>query len=120
MLDAETLKLIETARDRRQIELSARLTAVPSEPRRPDVARSEDARAWDELKAEIAAAVGAYETGEMRVLRYMKTRPEMGITGPVATWRRFRGGHRELVGRRSVEFRRYIKPWGHGLPGFPE
>jgi len=120
MLDSETRKLVETARGRRQIELSARLSAVSSAPRRPDLARSESARAWDEMKVEIAAAVRAHEADGLRVLRYMKTRPEMVITGPVATWRRFLEHHRELVSRRSVEFRHYIKPWGHGLPGFPE
>jgi len=120
MLDADTRKLIETARGRRQVELSARLIEVSPPRRRPDLAKAEGGRAWDGLKAEIAAAVGAYESDGLRVLRYMKTRPEMVVTGPVATWRRFLEDHRELVGRRSVEFRHYIKPWGHGLPGFPE
>jgi len=56
----------------------------------------------------------------LRVLRHLKTRPEMVITGPVATWRRFVEERRALVGGDSVEFRHYVKHWSHGLPGCPE
>ena len=120
MLDAETRKLIETARARRQIELSVRfLDASPT--RKPDPrAEAKRAQAWADLKAEIVAAVGGYEGDGLRVLRHLKTRPEMIITGTAATWRRFIEERRALVGAASVEFRYYIKPWSHGLPGFPE
>ena len=30
------------------------------------------------------------------------------------------GRKKEEVGGATVEFRHYIKPWSHGLPGFPE
>lgn len=121
MLDAETRKFIETARARRQIELSARFVDVSPAPKRPDP-RAEAVRdqAWAELKAAIIAAVGGYGDDGLRVLRHLKTRPEIIITGPVGTWRRFLDEKRALVGDRSVEFRRYLPMWTRGLPGFPE
>lgn len=119
MLDAETRKLIETAKARRQIELTARF--VEAAAGKPDPrAEEKRAQAWGELKAGIVAAVAGYEADGLRVLRHLKTRPEMVITGPVATWRRFVDEERALVGGASVEFRHYVQPWSHGLPGFPE
>jgi len=121
MLDPETRKLIETAKARRQIELSARFVDASPAPTRPDP-RAEAVRAqvWNDLKAQIVAAVEDYEGDGLRVLRQLKTRPEMILTGPVATWRRFLEERRGLVGGASVAFQHYIKPWSHGLPGFPE
>ncbi|MBW8303825.1 MAG: hypothetical protein K0M78_07760 [Brevundimonas sp.] len=121
MLDAETRKLIETGKARRQIELSARLVEAAPVATRPDPrAGAVREQAWADLKAEIVAAVGEYEGDGLRVLRHLKTRPEIILTGPAATWRRFLDGQRELVGAPGVEFRHYIQPWSHGLPGFPE
>jgi hypothetical protein len=119
MLDAQTRTLIETARPRRQIELSARFIAPPAG--KPDP-RAQAAReqAWGDLRTELAAAVDAYGGEGLRVLRQLKTRPEIIITGPVATWRRFLDEKRALVGGPSVEFRHYVKPWNLGLPGVPE
>lgn len=119
MLDAETRKFIETARARRQIELSARFID-PSPPRKSDPrANAITAQRWTDLKEAIAAAVGEYGGDGLRVLRHLKTRPEIVITGPVSTWRRFLDEKRELVGQRSVEFRRYLPRWSPGL-GLPE
>lgn len=120
MLDAETRKLIETGKARRQIELSARLVeaAPAAKPDPRAAARREEA--WADLKAEIDAAVGEYAGDGLRVLRQLKTRPEMVITGPVGAWRRFVEDKRALVGGPSVGFRHYVQPWSHGLPGFPE
>lgn len=120
MLDADTRKLIETAKARRQVELSARLVGAssPSKPDPRSAAKRE--QAWADLKTEIVAAVADYGGEGLRVLRHLKTRPEMVITGPVATWRRFLEEKRALVGGRAVEFRHYVKPWSQGLPGFPE
>ena len=121
MLDAETRKLIETGKARRQIELSARFVDASPATAKPDpraAARRE--QAWADLKMEIVAAVEDCAGDGLRVLRHLKTRPEMVITGPVATWRRFLEDNHALVGGASVEFRHYIKPWSHGLPGFPE
>ncbi len=120
MLDAETRKLIETAKARRQIELSARFVET-SPGAKPDPRAAERREeAWADLKAGIVAAVGEYSGDGLRVLRHLKTRPEIIITGPVATWRRFIEERRALVGGVSVEFRHYVQPWSHGLPGFPE
>lgn len=121
MLDAETRRLIETGKARRQIELTARFADAAPTVAKPDpraAARRE--QAWTDLKSEIVAAVGDYADDGLRVLRHLKTRPEMVITGPVATWRRFIEDKRALVGGASVEFRHYVQPWSHGLPGFPE
>jgi hypothetical protein len=119
MLDAETRKFIETARARRQIELSARFID-PSPPRKSDPrADAIKAQRWTDIKDAIAASVGEYGGDGLRVLRHLKTRPEIVITGPVATWRRFLDEKRELVGERSVEFRRYLPRWSPGL-GLPE
>ena len=121
MLNGETRKLIETARGRRQVELSARFVDASPTSKRPDP-RGEAVREqiWSDLKAQIVAAVGDYESDGLRVLRHLKTRPEIVITGPVATWRRFLGEKKGLVGAAAVEWRHYVKPWSHGLPGFPE
>lgn len=120
MLDAETRKLIETAKPRRQIELSARFVdAAPTAKPDPRAAARRE-QAWADLKAEIVAAAADYEADGLRVLRHQKTRPEMVLTGPVATWRRFVDEKRALLGGASVEFRHYVTPWSHGLPGFPE
>lgn len=119
MLDAETRRFIETARARRQIELSARFidASLPRKPGpRADVI---GAQRWADLKEAIVAAVAGYEADGLRVLRHLKTRPEIVITGPVSTWRRFLDEKRALVGERSVEFRRYLPRWSHGL-GLPE
>lgn len=120
MLDAETRKLIETGKARRQIELSARFLDGPPAAKPDSRAESKRAQAWGDQKAVIVAAVAGYEGDGLRVLRHLKTRPEMIITGPVAAWRRFVEAERALVGGASVEFRHYVKPWSHGLPGFPE
>ncbi|MDI6624505.1 MAG: hypothetical protein QME55_07230 [Brevundimonas sp.] len=121
MLDAETRKLIETAKARRQIELSARFVDAAPPPGRPDPrAGAVREQAWADLKDQIVAAVGDYEGDGLRVLRHLKTRPEIILTGPVATWRRFLDEKRALVAAPTVEFRHYIKHWSHGLPGFPE
>ena len=121
MLDPATHDFLAAAKGRRQIELSARFTDALTRPSKPDP-RAETVRdqVWAELRAAILAAVGEYEGDGLRVLRHLKTRPEMIITGTVATWRRFIEERRALVGGASVEFRYYIKPWSHGLPGFPE
>jgi hypothetical protein len=121
MLDAETRELIDTAKARRQIELTARFVDDSPAAEKPDP-RAEERRAqvWADMAAEIAEAVRGYEAEGLKVLRHLKTRPEMVITGPVATWRRFVEEKRVLVGGRSVEFRHYVQPWSHGLPGFPE
>lgn len=121
MLDPETRTLIETAKARRQIELSARFVDASPAPTWPDP-RAEAVRAqvWGDLKDQIIAAVRNYEGDGLRVLRQMKTRPEMILTGPVATWRRFLEEKRGLVGAPALEFRHYVQPWSHGLPGFPE
>lgn len=120
MLDPETRKMIETAKARRQVELSARFVdaALAAKPDPRAQARRDEA--WADLKARIVAAVGEYESEGLRVLKHLKTRPEVILTGPVATWRRFLDEQRDLVGGPVVEFRHYIKPWSHGLPGFPE
>lgn len=121
MLDAETRDFIATAKARRQVELSARFVDAGPAAAKPDPrAEARRAQAWADLKAEIVAAVAAYEGDGLRVLRHLKTRPETVITGPVATWRRFIEEQRALVGGASVEFRHYVQPWSHGLPGFPE
>lgn len=122
MLDAATRKLIETARARRQIELSARFVDASPAPKRPDPrANAIRDQAWADLKAAIVAAVGDYEgEGGLRVLRHLKTRPEMVITGSVGTWRRFLDEKRGLVGNRSIEFRLDLPRWTRGLSGFPE
>lgn len=120
MLDAGTRKLIETARGRRQIELSARFLDVAPAAKSDPRAGARSAQAWADLKTEIVAAVAEYEGDGLRVLRHLKTRPETVITGPVATWRRFLEERRALVGGASIEFRYYVKPWSHGLPGSPE
>lgn len=121
MLDAETRKFIETARARRQIELLARFVDASPAPKRPDPrANAVRDQAWADLKAAIVAAVGEYEGEGLRVIRHLKTRPEMVITGSVATWRRFLDDKRGLVGDRSVELRRYLPNWARGLPGVPE
>ncbi len=121
MLDAETRKLIETGKARRQIELTARFVDAAPATAKPDPRAEEGrAQAWADLKAQIVAAVAGYEADGLRVLRHLKTRPEMVITGPVAAWRRFIEDERALVGGTSVEFRHYVQPWSHGLPGFPE
>ena len=121
MLDPETRKMIETARARRQVELSARFVDASPAPKRSDPgAGAVRAQAWADLKARIVAAVGEYEGDGLRVLRHLKTRPEIILTGPGATWRRFLDEKRALVAAPAVEFRHYIKPWSHGLPGFPE
>ncbi|MCS6622650.1 hypothetical protein N0B44_06995 [Roseibacterium beibuensis] len=119
MLDAETRKLIETAKARRQVELSARFVDASPVAGKPDAGARRD-QAWADLEAEIVAAVGDHAGDGLRVLRRLKTRPEMVITGPVAAWRRFVEDKRALVGGPSVEFRHYVQPWSHGLPGFPE
>ena len=121
MLDPETRKLIETAKARRQVELSARFVDASPAPNRADPrAGTVREQAWGDLKHQIIAAVGEYEGDGLRVLRHLKTRPEIILTGPVATWRRFLDEKRALVAAPTVEFRHYIKPWSHGLPGFPE
>lgn len=120
MLDAETRDLIARSRGRRQIELSVRFVDAGPTAGKPDPRAAEArAQAWADLKAAIIEAIGAYG-GELRVVRHMKTRPEMVITGRVATWRRFLDEKRGLVAGPSVEFRHYILPWTHGLPGCPE
>lgn len=120
MLDADTRKLIETAKARRQVELSARFVEAAPAAKPDPRAQARRDQAWADLTAEIVAALGAYSPEGLRVLRHLKTRPEMVITGPAATWRRFIEDKRALVGRPDVELRHYIKPWSHGLPGFPE
>lgn len=120
MLDAETRKLIETGKARRQIELSARFVDAAPAAKPDPRAEEKRAQAWADLTAGIVEAVTGYEGEGLRVLRHLKTRPEMVITGPVATWRRFVEDRRDLVGGPSVEFRHYVQPWSHGLPGFPE
>lgn len=121
MLDPETRKMIEMAKARRQVELSARFVDAAPASARPDPrAGAVREQAWADLKARIVAAVGDYEGDGLRVLRHLKTRPEVILTGPSATWRRFLDEQRDLVGGPGVEFRHYIKPWTHGLPGFPE
>lgn len=121
MLDKDTRTMIETAKARRQIELSARFVDAGPAAAKPDPrANARREEAWSALEAEIVAAVQEYAGDGLRVLRRLKTRPEMVITGPVATWRRFIEDRRGLVGGASVEFRHYVQPWSHGLPGFPE
>ena len=121
MLDADTRKLIETSKPRRQVELSVRFVAASPAPGRPDPrAEAVQAQVWDDLKQQLVAAVGAYDGDGLRVLRHLKTRPEMILSGPVATWRRFLDEKRALVAAPTVEVRHFIKPWNHGLPGVPE
>ena len=121
MLDPATHDFLAAAKGRRQVELSARFTDALTRPSKPDP-RAEAVRdqVWAELGAAILAAVGEYEGDGLRVLRHLKTRPEMILTGPVATWRRFFDEKRTLAGGRSVVFSHYVRPWSHGLPGFPE
>lgn len=121
MLDADTRRLIGTAKARRQIELSVRFVDAAPTAGKPDPrAEARRAQAWTDLEAEVVAAVGEYAGEGLRVLRHLKTRPEMIVTGPVAGWRRFLTEKKGLVGGASVEFRHYVKHWSHGLPGFPE
>lgn len=120
MLDPETRRLIDTAKARRQVELSARfLDPDPSSGPDPRRAARREA-AWADLEARIVEAAAALEGEGLRVLRRLKTRPEMVLTGPVSAWRRFLDGNRDLVGDQAVEFKHYVRPWSHGLPGFPE
>ena len=121
MLDPATHDFIAAAKGRRQIELSARFTDALARPSRHDPrADAVRGQVWADLRAAIAAAVGEYEGDGLRVLRHLKTRPEMIMTGPVATWRRFFDEKRTLAGGRSVVFSHHVQPWSHSLPGFPE
>ena len=122
MLDPETLKFIDAARSRRQIELSVRLIeyALDHLGDRGRAAEAVRAQAWNDAEAVVIRAVEKYAQDGLRVVRTERMRHGLILTAPAVTWRRFLKEQRLLVGIREIEFRQYTKPWSYGLPGFPE
>ncbi len=122
MLDPETLKFIDAARSRRQIELSVRLIeyALDHLGDRDRAAEAVRAQAWNDAEAVVIRAVEKYAQDGLRVVRAERMRHGLILTALAVTWRRFLKEQRLLVGSREIEFRQYTKPWSYGLPGFPE
>lgn len=122
MLDPATLKFIDAARSRRQIELSVRLieSALDHLGDRGRHAEAVRAQAWNDAEAAVTRAVEKYAQDGLRVLRPERTRHGLILTASAVTWRRFLKEQLLLVASREIEFRKYTKPWSYGLPGFPE
>ncbi|MFN4295504.1 MAG: hypothetical protein ACK4FB_01590 [Brevundimonas sp.] len=117
MLDVKTRQLIATAGNRRQIELSALFIGLEPPPLRHK-ARGARSQSWTDLRDAITIAIG--ECDDLRVLKTMKTRPELVLRGTAASWRRFLVDHDRLVRERSIMFREHRRSWTEGLRGFPE
>ena len=121
MVDAQTLEFLKSARARRQVEISARLSSSGAAALKNRQSDSQMAsQAWTDAKALIEDAVRAYQGDGLRILRAEKTRPGLILTAPAALWRRFFQEQEALINRPAIEFAHYEKPWSFGLPGFPE
>lgn len=119
MLDKATQEFVQRARDRRQIEISARLATAGFGPRKPGDRRETPEEIWARTRETVAEAVREFEPEGLRVLRVFKRRPELVIAGSAATWRRFLAERRALTGNASIEFRLYTNHFADSHPFGP-
>lgn len=119
MLDRATQEFVLRACDRRQVEISARLAAAESAPRKPGDPRQTPDEIWARTREMIAEAIREFEPEGLRVVRMFKRRPELVIIGSAATWRRFLAERRALTGNPSIEFRLYTNHMADSHPFGP-